>query len=326
MIETMKPHAVNDLDDTPLEFAIEMMSLRKTYAGKAVVDDLTLNVEYGEVFGFLGPNGAGKTTSIKMLMGLVYPTSGSARLLGKSLGDRQARRQIGFLPELFRFHEWLTGEEFLQFHGQLYGMSRAERAQRIPEVLKLVGLTAFAGKKVRTYSKGMQQRVGLAQALLNNPRLVFLDEPTSALDPLGRRDVRAILAHLRQEGVTVFLNSHLLSEVEMSSDRVAIIDHGRVAAIGRVEDLLHRDLTVEFRLGTVDQETLADLKTLVSVEQLNVGPRTTIVSRAASEEVVAQAVSLLSRHGVPVYGVTPERRTLEDVFVDVVSPDESDGQ
>lgn len=326
MIETRTGFSVNALEGPPLEFAIEMMSLRKVYGGKAAVDDLTLNVEYGEVFGFLGPNGAGKTTSIKMLTGLVYPTSGSARLLGKPLRDRRARKEIGFLPELFRFHEWLTGEEFLQLHGQLYGMSRADRAKRIPEVLKLVGLTPFAGKKVRTYSKGMQQRVGLAQALLNNPRLVFLDEPTSALDPLGRRDVRAILAQLRRDGVTVFLNSHLLSEVEMSSDRVAIIDHGRVAAVGRVEDLVHRELTVEFRLGAVDQETLVELMTLVSVEHVNDGPRTTIVCRAPSEELVARAVDLLSRRGVPVYGVMPERRTLEDVFVDVVSPDERDRQ
>jgi ABC-2 type transport system ATP-binding protein len=322
---TIRP-AIEQLDDAPLEFAIETMSLRKVFGGRAVVDDLTLSVEYGEVFGFLGPNGAGKTTSIKMLMGLVYPSSGQARLLGRPLRDRQARKQIGFLPELFRFHDWLTGEEFLQFHGELYGMSREARAQRIPEVLKLVGLSEFAAKKVRTYSKGMQQRIGLAQALLNNPRLVFLDEPTSALDPLGRRDVRTILAHLRQEGVTVFLNSHLLSEVEMSSDRVAIIDHGRVAAIGRVEDLLHRDLTVEFRVGNVDQETMTELRAVIAVEQVASGPRTTIVGRATGEEAVAQAVDVLSRHRVPVYGVTPERRTLEDVFVDVVSADGSDDQ
>jgi len=316
----------NRLLDTPADassddFAIETMSLRKTFGNRAVVDDLTLNVEYGEVFGFLGPNGAGKTTSIKMLMGLVYPTSGSARLLGRPLGDRQARRQIGFLPELFRFHDWLTGTEFLQLHGQLYGMSRQARSKRIPEVLSLVGLSDAAGKKVRTYSKGMQQRIGLAQALLNEPRLVFLDEPTSALDPLGRRDVRAILSRLRDEGVTVFLNSHLLSEVETSSDRVAIIDHGRVVAVGRVEDLLHRDLTLELRTGALSDEALSDLKQVVSVQQVTPGRHTTIICRASGEEVVAQAVDSLARHGVPIYAVMPERRTLEDVFVDVVSHD-----
>lgn len=321
MIDTTSSLPDTGADASTNDFAIETMSLRKTFGNRAVVDDLTLNVEYGEVFGFLGPNGAGKTTSIKMLMGLVYPTSGSARLLGRPLGDRQARRQIGFLPELFRFHDWLTGEEFLQLHGQLYGMSREARANRIPEVLSLVGLSNSASKKVRTYSKGMQQRIGLAQALLNEPRLVFLDEPTSALDPLGRRDVRVILSRLRDDGVTVFLNSHLLSEVETSSDRVAIIDHGRVVAVGRVEDLLHRDLTVELRLGPVDDDALADLKRVVSVQQVTPGRHTSVICRASGEDVVAQAVDSLTRHGVAVYAVMPERRTLEDVFVDVVSHD-----
>jgi ABC-2 type transport system ATP-binding protein len=261
-----------------------------------------------------------------MLMGLVYPTSGKARLLGRPLGDRTARRQIGYLPELFRFHEWLTGVEFLDLHGRLYGMSSDERRKRIPDVLALVDLTEYAGKKIGTYSKGMQQRIGLAQALINSPRLVFLDEPTSALDPLGRRDVRTILARLRGEGVTVFLNSHLLSEVELSSDRVAIIDHGRVVAIGRVDDLLSRDLRVEFRVGALPAELVPDLDNLVQVEQVVDGPRTIVTARAAGEEAIAAVVELLARHGVPVYGVMPERRSLEDVFVDVVAPARESGR
>jgi ABC-2 type transport system ATP-binding protein len=308
------------IDASSNEPAIELRGLRKVFRDQVAVDNLTLSVDYGEVFGFLGPNGAGKTTSIKMLMGLVYPTSGQARLLGRKLGDRVARRQIGYLPELFRFHEWLTGREFLDLHGRLYGMNEAERRKRIPDVLALVDLTAYAHKKIGTYSKGMQQRIGLAQALINSPRLVFLDEPTSALDPLGRRDVRAILARLRGEGVTVFLNSHLLSEVELSSDRVAIINHGRVAATGRVHDLLARDLRVEFRLGSLPADLLSELGKLVEVEQVVEGQRTVVIARADSEEAIAAAVDSLSRHRVPVYGVTPERRSLEDVFVDVVAP------
>jgi ABC-2 type transport system ATP-binding protein len=306
--------------------AVELRALRKVFRKHVAVDDLTLSVDYGEVFGFLGPNGAGKTTAIKMLMGLVYPTSGAARLLGRELGDRAARRQIGYLPELFRFHEWLTGSEFLDLHGRLYGMPAEERRKRIPDVLALVDLTAYAHKKIGTYSKGMQQRIGLAQALINSPRLVFLDEPTSALDPLGRRDVRAILARLRGEGVTVFLNSHLLGEVELSSDRVAIIDHGRVAATGRVEELLSRDLRVEFRLGTLPAELLPELGTLVQVEQVTDGPRTVVIARAAGEEAIAAAVDLLARNRVSVFGVTPERRSLEDVFVDVVAPERESGR
>lgn len=308
------------LSVAPNEPAINLIGLRKVFRDHVAVDNLTLSVDYGEVFGFLGPNGAGKTTSIKMLMGLVYPTSGQARLLGRNLGDREARRQIGYLPELFRFHEWLTGSEFLDLHGRLYGMPAAERRKRIPDVLALVDLTAYADKKIGTYSKGMQQRIGLAQSLINSPRLVFLDEPTSALDPLGRRDVRAILARLRGEGVTVFLNSHLLSEVEMSSDRVAIINQGRVAATGRVEDLLSRDLRVEFRLGALPSDLLEDLGKLVQVEQIEEGPRTVVTARATSEEAIAAAVDLLAHHQVPVFGVMPERRSLEDVFVDVVTP------
>jgi ABC-2 type transport system ATP-binding protein len=308
------------------EPAIELRGLRKVFRNHVAVDNLTLSVDYGEVFGFLGPNGAGKTTSIKMLMGLVYPTSGDARLLGYKLGDQIARRQIGYLPELFRFHEWLTGNEFLDLHGRLYGMTSSERRKRIPDVLALVDLSAYAHKKIGTYSKGMQQRIGLAQALLNDPRLVFLDEPTSALDPLGRRDVRAILSRLRGEGVTVFLNSHLLSEVELSSDRVAIIDHGRVAATGRVDDLLSRDLRVEFRLGSLPADLLPELDKLVSVEQVVDGRHSIVTARAAGEEAIAAVVDLLARHNVPVYGVMPERRSLEDVFVDIVAPSREAGR
>jgi ABC-2 type transport system ATP-binding protein len=321
---SLLPEATIDVPSN--EPAIELRGLRKVFRDQVAVDNLTLSVDYGEVFGFLGPNGAGKTTSIKMLMGLVYPTSGQARLLGRKLGDRVARRQIGYLPELFRFHEWLTGSEFLDLHGRLYGMSSAERRKRIPDVLALVDLTAYAHKKIGTYSKGMQQRIGLAQALINSPRLVFLDEPTSALDPLGRRDVRAILARLRGEGVTVFLNSHLLGEVELSSDRVAIIDHGRVAATGRVDDLLSRDLRVEFRLSSLPVDLLPELGKLVQVEQVVEGQRTVVMARVAGEAAIAAAVDLLARHRVSVYGVTPERRSLEDVFVDVVAPSREAGR
>jgi ABC-2 type transport system ATP-binding protein len=310
--------------------ALETDRLRKVYARKVVVDDLTLRVEPGEVFGFLGPNGAGKTTSIKMMMGLVFPTSGSARLLGRPLGDREARKQIGFLPELFRFHDWLTGEELLDLHGRLYRMSAAERRRRIPVVLDIVGLEHVGHQKVRTYSKGMQQRIGLAQALLNDPRLVFLDEPTSALDPLGRRDVRAIIARLRDEGRTVFLNSHLLSEVESVADRAAIISQGRVAAIGPMRELLKRELVVELRVSCLAADVREALSRLVVVEQVGAthddgsSERTLVVARATDEEAVARAVDLLVGRGVSVYGVTPERRTLEDVFVDIVSSDGAD--
>ncbi len=302
--------------------AVETLHLRKVYGNHVAVEDLTLQVEEGEVFGFLGPNGAGKTTSVKMLMGLIHPTSGSARLLDRPLGDIEARKKIGFLPELFRFHDWLRGEELLDLHARLYGMSKAERRKRIPEVLKLVGLAGAAKERVRTYSKGMQQRIGLGQALLNYPRLVFLDEPTSALDPLGRRDVREVIARLRQEGMTVFLNSHLLSEVESLCDRVAIVNHGRVAAIGPMADLLQHEMTLEIRVGPYSSETLEALRGVLDIEHVDGVQRQILIARARDEETIARAVDLLVRHGVPVYGVTPERRTLEEVFVDIISSED----
>ena len=195
------------------EAAIATRGLRKEFGEKVAVADLTLQVEQGEVFGFLGPNGAGKTTSIKMLLGLTAPTAGEGYLLGQPLGDHRTRARIGFLPEHFRFHEWLTAAEFLDLHGRLYGMERSRRQEVIPDLLELVGLADRAGTRLSAFSKGMLQRIGLAQALLNDPALVFLDEPTSGLDPLGRRLVRNIINHLREEGTAVFLNSHLLGEI-----------------------------------------------------------------------------------------------------------------
>ena len=183
-----------------MTYAIETDQLRKAFGENVAVRGLTLQVAHGEVFGFLGPNGAGKTTSLKMFLGLVAPTSGSAMLLGAPLGDRAVRGEIGFLPEHFRFHDWLTAQEFLTLHGRLYRMDASRLRGRLAELLELVGLTPFRDKRLRTFSKGMLQRIGLAQALLNNPKLVFLDEPTSGLDPVGRRLVRDIIHDLRKPG------------------------------------------------------------------------------------------------------------------------------
>ena len=239
--------------------AIATYGLRKVYGKKIAVEDLTISVGVGEVFGFLGPNGAGKTTAIKMFMGLVSPTGGSALLLGQPLGDLKVKEHIGFLPEQFRFHDWLNAEEFLHFHGQLYGMSLERRRQRVPQVLEVVGLSAQAHDKLHTFSKGMLQRIGLAQALLHEPSIVFLDEPTSGLDPLGRRHVRDIIRDLKANNVTVFLNSHLLSEVELVCDRVAIINKGRIIRAGLLEDLLSEKLELQLRVGNVTPALLQEL-------------------------------------------------------------------
>ena len=209
--------------------AIQTHNLVKQYRGVTALAGLTMSVGRGEIFGFLGPNGAGKTTAVKLLLGLARPTAGDAQVLGRPAGDREARRRIGYLPELFRYQDWLTAREVLRLHCELMGMPHAERQAEIDHALDVVGLAGRAGDRVRGFSKGMQQRLGLGVALLGRPDLVFLDEPTSALDPVGRRDVREIIRFLKGRGTAVFLNSHLLSEVEQVCDRVAIIDNGRIA-------------------------------------------------------------------------------------------------
>ena len=295
--------------------AIETRELRKVYGEKVAVDDVTLAVPEGEAFGFLGPNGAGKSTTVKMLLGLAFPTSGQARLLGQPLGSVAAKRRIGFLPEQFRFHEWLRADEFLDLHGELYGMSRADRRRRIPEVLELVGLAGRGRDRLRTYSKGMLQRAGLAMALLNDPALLFLDEPTSALDPIGRREVRDIIRGLKARGMTVFLNSHLLSEVESVCDRVAIVDRGRIVRRGALAELLQESLALDLMLGSCDEATLRLIEEYGAIEareERNLRVRLDVL------DDVPRLVDALVRAGVAVYGVTPHRRSLEDVFLGAV--------
>jgi ABC-2 type transport system ATP-binding protein len=304
--------------------AVETRGLRKVYRGSVAVADLTLDIRQGEVFGLLGPNGAGKTTSVKMLMGLVRPTAGSARLLGRPLGDREAKRRIGFLPELFRFHDWLTGAELLDFHGKLYGMSAAERRRRIAEVLDLVGLERRAAEPVRSYSKGMQQRAGLAQALLNDPDLVFLDEPTSALDPLGRLEVRNIIRTLREAGKTVVLNSHLLSEVEMVCDRVAIVIRGQVAAVGPIRELVGEELAVELVIDSCrnDAETLLARYGTVRDVVADGPERQKVRLEVHDDDAIAAVIGELVRAGVRVYAATPIQATLEELFFDIVAAEQ----
>jgi ABC-2 type transport system ATP-binding protein len=300
------------------EFAIETQALRKVYGDNIAVGGLTLQVQQGEVFGFLGPNGAGKTTSIKMLLGLVTPSAGSARLLGEPLGNRPVRARIGFLPEHFRFHDWLNANEFLTLHGELYGMAKERLRQRIKELLELVGLTPFEHKLLRTYSKGMIQRIGLAQALLNDPLLIFLDEPTSGLDPIGRRLVRDIIHDLRQKGATVFLNSHLLSEVEITCDRVAFIKQGEVLYTSQLKSLIDGETSVTIRCSEPDANTLSGLGQLGK----NVRADGDTITLTVSEEAALPAITrYLVAQGLDVYAITPQRLSLEDLFIQVIGTD-----
>jgi ABC-2 type transport system ATP-binding protein len=298
--------------------AIETYQLSKTYGAKIAVRDLTLTVRRGEVFGFLGPNGAGKTTSVKMLLGLVSPASGSGRLLGSPLGDPAARAKVGFLPEHFRFHEWLTGAEFMALHASLYRIPSNTARRRIPDLLELVGLAEHASFKLRGYSKGMLQRIGLAQALLNEPELVILDEPTSGMDPLGRRLVRDIIRDLRSKGTAVFLNSHLLSEVEITCDRVAFISNGAVIRTERLADLAQGRVHIEIRARGVNKDTLVCLDGLA--EDITITPEGLSLA-LPDEEGIPSLNRLLVEQGVEVFAIRPQRVSLEELFIELVGKD-----
>jgi ABC-2 type transport system ATP-binding protein len=275
--------------------AIAARGLAKRYGRVDALRDLTLTVERGECLGFLGPNGAGKSTAVKLLLGLVRPSGGAAELLGRPVGERRTRRGVGYLPELFRYPDWLAAREVLAFHARLIGLAGAPRA--IEAVLDEVGLRARAGDRVGTYSKGMQQRLGLAVALLGDPAIVFLDEPTSALDPVGRSDVRALIERLRARGTTVFLNSHLLGEVERVCDRVCVVDRGQVVAQGTVDGLVgaaRRGVRVRLDDGWHDHDV------------------------APSE--IPDLVARLVAQGARVHAVEPRHTSLEERFLELVRP------
>ncbi|HEX5322341.1 MAG TPA: ABC transporter ATP-binding protein, partial [Capsulimonadaceae bacterium] len=281
------------------------------------VQDLSLSVPRGQIFGFLGPNGAGKTTTINMLLGNVYPTNGSGTLLGAPIGDRSMRRHLGFLPEKFQFHEFLTAEEFLDLHGHLYGMPAKKRKTRIAETLEIVGLTNRRKSKIREFSKGMQQRIGLAQAILNDPDLVILDEPTSALDPIGRRDVRDIVHQLKAQGKTVFLNSHLLSEIEMTCDEVAILKAGRVVRQGPIDALLAAPSLVQMRIENRSPALMTALESLARTTEVDEAAGTVTVG-LEREDIIPELAEAVVKNGGKLMSLIPQRESLEDLFIRVV--------
>ncbi len=298
--------------------AIETDQLRKVFGEYAAVKGLTLQVQQGEVFGFLGPNGAGKTTSIKMLLGLTAPTSGTASLLGKPIGDRTALTRTGFLPEHFRFQEWLTANEFLRLNGQLLNMKSGDLDARMDELLERVGLSDYRNKQLKTYSKGMLQRIGLAQALLNRPALVFLDEPTSGLDPVGRRLVRDIIHELRQQGTCVFLNSHLLSEIEITCDRVAFIRHGEVVRVLEMKSLAAGQSKVTIRANHFSEEVLTGLCRWGQEVQLDHGQ---VTMNIRDDSALPEITRYLVEQRVDVYAISPNRLSLEEIFIETVGKD-----
>ena len=276
---------------------------------------LSLEVKQGEIFGFLGPNGAGKTTTLKILMGLVRPTSGKAEIFGTSVTVAAARRRIGFLPEAPYFYDYLTAEEFLEFYGGLGGLDRKSIAPRIGELLELVGLAEARTRQLRKFSKGMLQRIGLAQALIHDPDLVVLDEPMSGLDPVGRKQIRDLILNLRDRGKTVFFSSHIIPDVEMLCDRVAVIMKGGLVAVGRVEDLVHRghNHSVEVICQGVAQEDIEPLRPMLS-RVWQQGPRLLIVLPSA--EHLGRVLDVVRLAGGTLISVIPHKGSLEEFFLD----------
>ena len=310
--------------------AIVTHQLTRRFGAHVGCEGISLSVPRGGIFSLLGCNGAGKSTFVKMLLGLIRPTSGSARVLGHDPGEIEMRRSVGFLPETFRYPEWATGVEVLQLHAALADVPPARRRGRIATVLDMAGLGAAGRRLVGGYSKGMQQRLGLACALLADPPLIFLDEPTSALDPLGRRQVREILGGLRAEGKTIFLNSHLLSEVEMVSDRVAVIRRGRLVAAGTLGELLEADLEAEVLIR--DDDAAADRAVGSAATPLGRDPAPGGLVRVrvalARREDAAALASAVVQAGGQLFGLRVHARTLEDVFVELVAgsaPAEEEG-
>src|SRR5690242_1840753 len=295
-----QPPAAAATPEAAAGLAVKTVELRKRFGHTVALAGLSMTVPRGEIFGFLGPNGAGKTTAVKLLLGLLAPTSGEAWVLGQPAGNLGTRRRIGYLPELFRYQSWLSAREVLALHCELAPLPRSTWKEEIELTLTTVGLADRGRDRVGTFSKGMQQRLGLGVALLGQPELVFLDEPTSALDPVGRHDVRGIIRDLAARGTAVFLNSHLLSEVEQICDRVAVVDHGRVIAAGTMGDLLTGS-AVKVRVTGLKPEDLKSLGAFGPVD--DEGEQLTFTNLKADR--VPELVAALVKLGGQVYEVAP---------------------
>lgn len=288
----------------------------------AALKNLNLTVEEGEIFGLLGPNGAGKTTTLKILMGLIYPTHGTAFIMGKPLGDKRVKELIGFLPENPYFYEYLRGWEFLDYYGQLYGISKLKRRARIEELLALVGLTEAANLPLKGYSKGMLQRIGLAQALLNDPQIVVLDEPQSGLDPFGRKEIRDIILQLRDKGKTVFFSSHILSDAELICQRVGILNRGELIAVGALRDLLSTRVK-EYEIVATNL-TAAEVKELGQNAQRVVQQKDEVMFVVTQKEVAERILTYLVKPGNNrLVSFTPRQETLEEYFIQQIRAEAS---
>ncbi len=297
---------------------IETHGLTKIYGKRVGCQDIGLSVPEGSLFGFLGPNGAGKSTCIKMLVGLLFPTSGEGTVLGRPLGDVRARKKMGYLPEQFAYQKWMTGADLLAFHCALYRVENVTERSR--EVLRMVGLEGVEKVKVGSFSKGMQQRIGLACALLCDPDLLFLDEPTSALDPIGRREVRDICLELNRQGKTIFLNSHLLSEVEQLCDTVTIINQSRVIKTARMEELLTARHTLYLSVSGLTEQLWQTLRQFDpnAAAYPPEGTMTRLALTLTEHEQVPAVAAAVVQSGVNLYELHVRKDSLEDVFIRLV--------
>jgi ABC-2 type transport system ATP-binding protein len=311
IIETVNLSKVYTHDFIDVEHGrLKFNFFRRTVA----LERLNLEVREGEIFGLLGPNGAGKSTTIKILMGLIFPTGGSARIMERPLGDKTVKAQIGFLPENPFFYDYLKGEEFLDYYGQLYGMPKALRRKRIPELFELVGLPDHAPNlPLKGYSKGMLQRIGLAQALLNDPKLVVLDEPQSGLDPLGRKEIRDIILRLKDTGKTVFFSSHILSDAELICDRVAIVNRGRLVAMGELSHLLSPKIKeYEVVVSGLSRETLNQLE---QHARKFIDRERDVLMIFDKEDDVKEVLRRVVAENATLVSLTPRKETLEEYFI-----------
>src|SRR2546429_9484370 len=298
--------------------AIEVEGLRKVYKRLVAVDNVSFVMNRGEAFGFLGPNGAGKSTVVKILTGLVAPTEGFVRVLGQPITHRETRRRVGYLPELPTFHRWLQAGEFLEFHGRLYGLRGASLEKRCREALALVGLAGREKQRLGTFSKGMMQRIGLAQALLNQPDLLLLDELVSGLDPVGQRDMRDLLRQLKSEGMSIFLNSHQLADVEALCERVAIINEGRILKVGAPRALFDEPLVLELRVSPINQELLHRLGLVALAVRQDGDTPCSLLIEVRDEEGAADVAAVVQECGARLYGLAAHHRSLEQLFLQTI--------
>jgi ABC-2 type transport system ATP-binding protein len=300
-----------------MALAIRAEGLTKRFyqRGEVVaVDHLNLDVQEGEIFGFLGPNGAGKTTTIKMLLGLIFPDEGIAEVLGHPAGAQEMRALVSYLPENPYFYDHLTGGELLDFYGRLFGLEGGERAKRVDSLMDLVGLRNDKAKQLKQYSKGMMQRIGIAQALINDPKLLIFDEPTSGLDPVAHIEIRNLIESLRDQGKTVFLSSHQLSDVELVCDRICILNYGKMVKAGRVEDLIAEGRT-EITATEVPAEVAGKVRELSASVTSDNGK---LVVTCTDEGQVNDLLDLIRNGKGRIVSVVPLKRSLEEIFVETV--------